>query len=45
MESKDFFEIFGYCSQMEDGEQELDRFQVSEAWLTEQQTKRNFAKY
>ena len=42
---KDFFEIFGYCCKMKDGEDEADRYTVSDEWLTEQQTKFNFAKY
>lgn len=33
---QDYFEIFGYCKKMADGEAELDRFRVSDQWLTEQ---------
>jgi len=40
---QEHMEIFGYCSQYKPGEQEI--YETSEEWLTEQQTKFNFAKY
>ena len=38
-------ETFGYAAKMKDGETDNDRYTFTEAWVQEQQTEYNFAKY